>query len=71
MYVCVCKAVTDRQIREAVRDGADSMRALRRELGVCSGCGKCAPYVRELLDETLAEAALTNPGYALSTLAVA
>ena len=26
MYVCVCHAVTDRQIRDAVENGCDSMR---------------------------------------------
>jgi bacterioferritin-associated ferredoxin len=51
MYVCICNAVTDRQIRAAVADGARSMRDLRRELGVCSCCGKCGPAARELLAE--------------------
>jgi bacterioferritin-associated ferredoxin len=53
MYVCVCKAVSDRRIRQAIREGATQFRALRRELGVCTGCGKCAPQVRTLLRETL------------------
>ncbi|NJN46061.1 MAG: hypothetical protein HC808_05795 [Candidatus Competibacteraceae bacterium] len=52
MYVCVCKAVSDRQIRQAIRDGATQFRTLQRELGVCTGCGKCAPQVRSLLRET-------------------
>ena len=42
MYVCVCKAVTDRQIREAVFDGARTLRDLRKQLGVASECGRCA-----------------------------
>jgi len=51
MYVCVCKAVSDRQIRQAIRDGAGQFRTLQRELGVCTGCGKCAPQVHSLLRE--------------------
>lgn len=42
MYVCVCQAVTDSQIREAICDGACSMRELRQRLGVASECGRCS-----------------------------
>lgn len=34
MYVCVCQAVTERQVREAVEQGISSMRGLREQLGV-------------------------------------
>ncbi|KAB7623037.1 bacterioferritin-associated ferredoxin [Alkalilimnicola sp. S0819] len=61
MYVCICNAVTDKQIRRAVADGAQSMRELRKQLGVCSDCGKCGPCAREILrDERLEQAALLN-----------
>ena len=33
MYVCVCHAVTDGQIRECANDGACKMRELRQRLG--------------------------------------
>ncbi len=49
MYVCLCKGVTDRQIRKAVGEGASRMRDLRRDLGVCSECGKCGECARDLL----------------------
>ena len=49
MYVCVCKAVTDRQIREAVFDGARTLRDLRNQLGVASECGRCACCARDCL----------------------
>ncbi|MDA8095877.1 MAG: (2Fe-2S)-binding protein [Betaproteobacteria bacterium] len=53
MYVCLCKAVTDRQIRQAVGQGACTMRALRQTLGVCTGCGRCAQHVLSELNEAL------------------
>jgi len=56
MYVCVCKGVTDGQIREAVREGACTLRALGARLGVATCCGRCAPYTRFVLNETLAAA---------------
>lgn len=55
MYVCVCKAVTDHQIRCAVRDGIVTFRELRMELGVSTGCGRCAPTARKVLAEALGE----------------
>jgi bacterioferritin-associated ferredoxin len=53
MYVCLCNAVTDRQIRAAVVEGATSMRHLKRELGVASCCGQCAPCARGVLKDEL------------------
>lgn len=51
MYVCICHAVTDREIRACIQAGACSMRELRAELKVGTQCGKCACHVRALLDE--------------------
>lgn len=55
MYVCVCRAVSDREIRRAVAEGARSMRDLRQRLGVCSDCGKCGPCARSVLAESIPE----------------
>jgi bacterioferritin-associated ferredoxin len=51
MYVCICQEVTDRQIRQAVEEGASTMRHLRKDLGVAACCGRCAPHAKALLDE--------------------
>ncbi|MBK7356810.1 (2Fe-2S)-binding protein [Propionivibrio sp.] len=51
MYVCVCMAVTDRQIHAAAQEGARSLKDLRRLLGVTSECGHCATYARQCLQE--------------------
>ncbi|GAB6041388.1 (2Fe-2S)-binding protein [Endothiovibrio diazotrophicus] len=55
MYVCLCKGVTDRRIREAVRGGARSMHQLKDQLGVCSQCGRCACSAKRVLKEAKAE----------------
>lgn len=56
MYVCLCKQVTDGDIRAAVEtEGASSMRDLRRQLGVATCCGCCAPCAREVLAVALQE----------------
>lgn len=61
MYVCVCRAVTDGQIRDAVQEGCCSMRELRNELGVATQCGRCATTAKDVLNESLAEEAKTMP----------
>jgi bacterioferritin-associated ferredoxin len=53
MIVCVCKAVSDRQIRTAVKHGANSLRDLTRELGVGTCCGKCLPEAKAALSASL------------------
>ncbi|NOU20938.1 MAG: (2Fe-2S)-binding protein [Methyloglobulus sp.] len=49
MYVCVCKAVTDTQIKRAIDEGMCSRRELFKCLGVGGDCGKCNLQVKELL----------------------
>lgn len=51
MYVCVCKAITDTQIREAAQGGARTLKDLRRDLGVTRDCGRCASCAHECLRE--------------------
>lgn len=51
MYVCLCNAVTEREVRQAVAMGADSLGDLREGLGVASCCGKCASCARKIIRE--------------------
>ena len=60
MYVCVCRAVTERQIDNAVRAGARTLKDLRRELGVASECGQCATAARQCLDRARQRLALES-----------
>lgn len=64
MYVCICRAVTDTQIRECVNQGGCTMRDLRNCLGVATQCGRCALQARDILNEALQEAAEDLPGAA-------
>jgi bacterioferritin-associated ferredoxin len=55
MYVCVCKAVTDKTIRQKVGEGLGSMRELKQCLGVGSQCGKCIQTAQQVLNQSLQE----------------
>ena len=52
MYVCICNAVTDKQIRKAAESGVQDLWGLQRELGVGSGCGACKEMASEILGES-------------------
>ena len=49
MYVCLCKAVTDGQIRASVAGGARTFSEVRLQLGVATQCGKCSQMVKSLI----------------------
>lgn len=49
MYICVCNAVTERQVKQAVKEGACSLRDLRDRLGVTNQCGRCAKSALDCL----------------------
>ena len=51
MYICICKGITDGQIRQAVNEGATTLTDLRKQLGVASQCGKCACQARSVISE--------------------
>ena len=51
MYVCICNAITDKQIRAAAENGTTDLRALQAELGVATGCGSCEDMATEILAE--------------------
>ena len=53
MIICVCKAVSDRHIRSAIKGGATSLRELSRDLGVGTCCGKCVPEAKAALSASL------------------
>jgi len=50
MYVCICHAVTDRDIMKAVDKGATSLQDLSDELNVATCCGRCADCANNLLN---------------------
>lgn len=57
MYVCVCHAISDRQIREAVERGAGSLTEVQTYLPVAACCGRCEDSAREVIDSYIESAA--------------
>ena len=53
MYVCVCNAVTEREVRNTIKNGATTMRQLRSELKVATSCGTCTEGIEQFLEDVL------------------
>jgi bacterioferritin-associated ferredoxin len=51
MYICVCGGVTESQIRTAIHEGAHTVDALTRKLGVGHQCGTCVSAAQWVLEE--------------------
>jgi bacterioferritin-associated ferredoxin len=44
-------AVTERQVQQAARNGAKTLKDLKRDLGVASACGLCGSCAKQCLKE--------------------
>ncbi len=52
MYVCICAAVTDRQLQEVIRNGARTLPQVRAHLPVASQCGQCRKEICAALKQS-------------------
>jgi bacterioferritin-associated ferredoxin len=59
MYVCICNAVSDKDINREIEAGARTLEQLREKLNVATGCGHCSIYIMDRLENKL-ELALTQ-----------
>ena len=60
MYVCLCHAVTERHIAEAIEQGARCMKDLRAQLRITATCGKCASCARQCLQNKVTNLASSS-----------
>lgn len=54
MYICICNAVTDTDILDAVDNGAHDIEEVGNRLGAGTGCGTCRDAAQSLIDQALA-----------------
>jgi bacterioferritin-associated ferredoxin len=66
MFVCHCRALTDREIGEEIAAGARDLDEIGRRCGAGVTCGGCCPLLQELLDQA-AQQAVVEPAMALAT----
>ena len=49
MYVCICKGITDTQVRQAMASGATGLKDIVRSLGLAQDCAQCVNAAREVM----------------------
>lgn len=50
MIVCQCKGITERQIRRAVRNGANGRNEVILACTAGSNCGGCVPMIDSIIE---------------------
>ncbi len=56
MVVCLCQGVSEKQVREAIANGATSRKKVTRACGAGAGCGGCHESIRDIIREHRAAA---------------
>ena len=51
MIVCVCNAITEKEVREAARKGSSTPEAAYATYDCEVQCGCCLDYAQEIIDE--------------------
>lgn len=61
MYVCVCEAVSDQDIRHAIADGARTFEDVQATTHCTTCCGCCETEARQLVQTEVAAHAAELP----------
>ena len=64
MYVCVCNAINDRKVEEAIAAGARSVARIYKHHACAPKCGKCIPLMRERLQDAFVAFEAEEAAYA-------
>lgn len=50
MYVCLCNGVTEKDIQQAIAQGASSVEEVMRRTGAGTGCGTCCATIAAMVE---------------------
>jgi len=57
LYLCLCRAISDRDVAALARAGACTVAQVFKAKGCKPNCGSCIGHIKGSLDEALAAAA--------------
>ena len=60
MFVCSCRAVTDRTVHAAIVSGATCIEEIAERCGAGSRCGGCWPELERLVEDHAASTSLVT-----------
>ena len=61
MYVCICNALNEKKVKQALAQGATTPASVFRFCDSQVQCGKCVPTMREMAQEHCAGACASCP----------
>ena len=60
MFACICHAVTDHQVTDAVDSGATTVEAVGAATRAGTGCGICHETIEDLIEARCGECPLSG-----------
>ncbi|RLV61270.1 (2Fe-2S)-binding protein [Parashewanella curva] len=51
MYVCVCHGITEKDIQQAINNGAEHVKELRDSYDLGTDCGKCLYLAAKIMKD--------------------
>jgi bacterioferritin-associated ferredoxin len=66
MYICMCNAVTDSDIRRAVAEGVHQFADLQARTGCSDCCGCCEDEARATLNKAVEQTLVSLPVVAIA-----
>jgi bacterioferritin-associated ferredoxin len=51
MYVCICRAVTEEKVRDAIDAGAEDVKAVTAACCAGGDCGACHNVIEDMIDD--------------------
>jgi len=51
MFVCVCHAISDREVRSAIEGGATTREAVTRACRAGGDCGACHQTIEDMIED--------------------
>ncbi len=53
MYVCICRAVTEKELQKCIDENScTKVSQVKKLCGAGSRCGKCIPWIKKMLKES-------------------
>jgi bacterioferritin-associated ferredoxin len=56
MYVCICRAVTEQEVKATIDQGAKTVEAVTRSCCAGDDCGACHDFIEDMIEERWGEA---------------
>ena len=60
MYICICNAVKESDIRDSVNSGVSCFKDLSKTLGLCADCGSCGKKAIQAFHKALPQSCVSS-----------